>query len=174
MTENQADSPRRTIALGLATWLGSGLLPIAPGTWGSAATFPLFALLWHTPAGVYTVVTVTLLVAGCWAADEAERHWGQKDDRRIVIDEVVGQLTAWAPILALRGRIDFLTWAALVVTGFVAFRLLDIWKPGPARWAERNFAGGAGVVLDDVVAGIGAAIAVGIAVAAIAASGFAA
>jgi len=69
-----------------------------------------------------------------------------------VIDEVAGQLIVLAPLLVLAPPEEFLSpfW---LVTGFVLFRVFDIWKPGPARWAERNFKGGAGVVLDDVVAG---------------------
>lgn len=174
VTENATDSPPappdrgragRGIALAIATWGGSGLLPVAPGTWGSAATLPLFVLLAWLPDGLYALAVAGLLVAGVWAADRAERHWGVKDDTRIVIDEVVGQLVAWAPLLALRGRgLGFSTWAALVVTGFVAFRVLDVWKPGPARWFERSFPGGAGVVLDDVMAGVLGAAATGAAV----------
>ena len=89
---------------------------------------------------------------GTWASDQAGRFYGVEDDGRIVIDEVVGQLIALAP-LALPG----VGWSWLaVVTGFVAFRVFDVWKPGPVRRAER-LAGGAGVMLDDVVAGAFAA-----------------
>ncbi len=83
--------------------------------------------------------------------------FGRADDGRIVIDEVVGQLLALAPLLALP-LVERTNWRALV-TGFVAFRVLDIWKPGPVRWAERRFSGGTGVMMDDVVAGALAALA---------------
>lgn len=102
-----------------------------------------------------SVVAIAFL--GVWAADVAERVYGRKDDGRIVIDEVAGQLVALAPLVVLGGRSSL----ALIVTGFVVFRLFDIWKPGPARWAERHYEGGAGVVLDDIVAGVFAALAVG-------------
>jgi len=134
---------------------------VAPGTWGSAAALPLFALLARLPPPLYGLAVLALLALGIWAAGAAERHWGQADDRRIVIDEVVGQLVALAPLLALRGRgLGVLPWLGLVVTGFVAFRCFDIWKPGPVRWAERRFSGGAGVMADDVVAGALAALVV--------------
>ena len=102
---------------------------------------------------------VTLGVLGIWAAGQAEAFFGRSDDGRIVIDEVVGQLIALVPLLGEVGRllgvVDWLIWA---VTGFVLFRVFDIWKPGPVRWAERRFEGGLGVVLDDVVAGALAAV----------------
>jgi phosphatidylglycerophosphatase A len=70
-----------------------------------------------------------------------------------VIDEVVGQLLTLAP-LALLAAPDARRSTAWLFAGFGLFRLLDIWKPGPIAWAERSFAGGAGVMMDDVFAGI--------------------
>ena len=94
---------------------------------------------------------------GIWAAGEAQRAFGREDDSRIVIDEVAGQLLALAPLLALpaASRGNFFA----VVTGFVAFRLFDIWKPGPVGAAEMRFTGGLGVMADDLVAGALAAAA---------------
>lgn len=86
---------------------------------------------------------------GIWAADVAERAYGRKDDGRIVIDEVAGQLLTLLPLIPA-GRAWSPGW---LVTGFVAFRVLDVWKPGPVRWLQDNLRGGAGVVLDDVMAG---------------------
>jgi phosphatidylglycerophosphatase A len=88
---------------------------------------------------------------------------GREDDQRIVIDEVVGQWLALAPLLWLPGWRFGLDAAGLVplVTGFVAFRVLDVWKPGPVGWAERRFSGGLGVMLDDLVAGALGALALG-------------
>jgi phosphatidylglycerophosphatase A len=146
--------------LAIATAGGAGFAPVAPGTAGALLALPLALVLFHQPAWLYGLVTAALLAAGIWAADHAERVFGRKDDRRIVMDEVVGQLLALAPLLAYRGeRFDRDVGMALVVTGFVAFRCFDIWKPPPVRWAERRFAGGLGVMLDDVVAGVlGAAV----------------
>ena len=91
------------------------------------------------------------------AADRAEVAFGTKDDGRIVIDEVVGQLIALFPLLGLSAG-SAARQALLLAAGFLVFRLFDIWKPGPVRWAERRFEGGVGVMLDDVVAGILAAV----------------
>jgi phosphatidylglycerophosphatase A len=98
-----------------------------------------------------------MLALGVWAAEHAEHVFGQHDDGRIVIDEVVGQLITLFPLLLIAGAARSLP---LLAAGFAAFRLFDIWKPGPVLWAERNFAGGAGVMLDDVVAGVLGAIVV--------------
>jgi len=112
----------------------------------------VFAALSGLGLPLFLLTTSALTVLGIWAADHAERIFGRKDDGRIVIDEVAGQLVALAPLLVLAppGKMRDPLW---LVTGFVLFRVFDIWKPGPVRWAERNFRGGTGVVLDDVVAG---------------------
>ncbi len=164
VSENASESPlrpaRRRVVLAVATAGGAGFVPVAPGTAGALVALPLAIVLFHHPPWMYALVTIALLGGGVWAADHAERSFGRKDDGRIVIDEVVGQLVALAPLLWFRGeRFDRTTGLVLVVTGFVAFRCFDIWKPPPVRWAERRFAGGLGVMLDDVVAGLlGAAV----------------
>jgi phosphatidylglycerophosphatase A len=96
---------------------------------------------------LYALSWAALLALGVWAADRAERIYGE-DDGRIVIDEVVGQLLTLAPLLLWGGSS-----LAALVTAFVTFRVLDIWKPGPVGWAERHFEGGLGVMADDVLAG---------------------
>lgn len=118
---------------------------------------PLAAL--GLPLFAATVVGVTAL--GIWAADVAERVFGRKDDGRIVIDEVAGQLLTLLPLLPA-GRTDDWPW---LVTGFVAFRVLDVWKPGPVCWLQDNLRGGAGVVMDDVLAGVFGAVGMAIALA---------
>ena len=73
-----------------------------------------------------------------------------------MIDEVAGQLITLAPVLFSGAKVagaTFFVWWGLVVTGFVVFRVLDIWKPGPVGWAERHFEGGLGVMADDLLAG---------------------
>jgi phosphatidylglycerophosphatase A len=133
----------------VATGAGSGHAPVAPGTFGSAVGLLLYPLLDALGPWLYLLATLGLLSLGVWAAEEAERVYARKDDGRIVVDEVVGQLLTLAP-LSLLGVPSGFGW---LVTGFVVFRCLDIWKPGPARWAERC-EGGAGVMLDDAVAGL--------------------
>lgn len=123
---------------------------MAPGTFGSLVGVVLYPLIDGLGIWLYLLATLGLLSLGIWAADQAERSFRRKDDGRIVIDEIVGQLLSYAPLVALGVPLGWL-W---LVTGFVVFRGFDIWKPGPARWAEQSFAGGAGVMLDDVVAGL--------------------
>ncbi len=149
--------PPNRVALAIATVGGVGLAPVASGTFGSAAGVALYLLLAGLGPWLYLLTTLALLSVGIWAAEEAERVYGGEDDGRIVIDEVVGQLLTLAPLL-LPG---VSSGAFLLVTGFVVFRVLDIWKPGPVGWAERHFQGGAGVMMDDVFAGVLGAFVVG-------------
>ena len=151
----------RFLALSLASAGGAGYLPVAPGTWGSALAIAIFVLF--SPVGFWRfgVTLVALFFLGIWASDAAERILGSKDDRRIVIDEVGGQLVTLAPLLVLGSSRSL----PALVTGFVLFRCFDIWKPGPVRWAERRFAGGVGVMMDDLVAGVLSAVVLGTAVA---------
>jgi len=112
---------------------------------------------------------VLLMLVGCWAAQRAGDFFEREDDGRIVIDEFVGQLLTLVPLAFVMrsvgpfssetGELCLFLW---VVTGFVLFRLFDIWKPGPIGWIERRFSGGLGVMLDDVAAGILAALLLGI------------
>jgi phosphatidylglycerophosphatase A len=151
----------------VASVAGIGLTPLAPGTAGSAFAVAIFVLLSLLPRGLGAAVLGLLcaggFAAGVWAAGVLEAATGRKDDGRIVVDEFVGQLVTLAPLLALPGWRLGADAAGLlpVVTGFVAFRLLDIWKPGPVGWAERRFSGGLGVMLDDLLAGLIGALALG-------------
>jgi len=137
----------------VATAGGAGYAPVAPGTAGSAVGVALYLLLADLGALLFGVTLLGLAFLGIWASDEAERVFGRKDDGRIVIDEVVGQLLTLAPLVALAPP-SALRSPPWLFAGFLLFRLLDIWKPGPVAWAERSFAGGAGVMMDDVFAGI--------------------
>lgn len=127
--------------------LAAGALPAAASGEGHAVV-----------AAIYGVFAFALFGLGCWAAGRAEIQFGRHDDGRIVIDEVVGQLIALFPLLSQLGSAGFSRLFPWVVTGFVLFRLFDVWKPGAIGWAERSFKGGLGVMADDVVAGVYAAI----------------
>jgi phosphatidylglycerophosphatase A len=131
----------------LATWFGAGLLPKAPGTWGSLAALP-FAWLIATAAGWPGLLAAPLLVfvIGCWAADRAARQLGIDDPGLVVIDEVAG---VWL-VLLLATPPDPLLYAA----GFLLFRLFDITKPWPVSWADRQIGGGLGIMLDDILAAL--------------------
>lgn len=156
------------VQLGIGRWSrwiavagGLGYVPIAPGTAGSFGGVLLFLLAVCAGTGLsrasllalYALAVGSLLLLGIRAAGRAEVDFGRRDDGRIVIDEVVGQLIALAP-LALLARDDHFLLFFEVVTGFVLFRLFDVWKPGAVRWAECRFEGGLGVMADDVVAGL--------------------
>jgi len=150
--ESTGAGPGPWLLLCAATGAGAGFAPIAPGTAGAAVGVALFWLLVGLGPWLYALALLALLSLGIRAADAAERAYGRKDDGRIVIDEVVGQLLALAPLSAAGEAAGWFP----VVTGFVAFRVFDVWKPPLARRAER-LGGGAGVMLDDVVAGACAA-----------------
>jgi phosphatidylglycerophosphatase A len=127
----------------LAVWFGCGHVPVAPGTAGTLGAIPLYLLVrpYGLAAVAATAVVVTLV--GLWAAGDVERRLGSKDPQIVCIDEVAGVLVTWLAAPP--------TWKGLVA-GVVLFRIFDQWKPWPARAAER-LGGGAGVMLDDVVAG---------------------
>ncbi|MCG8589489.1 MAG: phosphatidylglycerophosphatase A [Proteobacteria bacterium] len=144
------------ISLWLATAGGAGLVPRAPGTAGAIVGVLFFLAFAQLNMMLYGITLITLTVLGVWVSDVAERFYRSEDDGRIVIDEVVGQLVALTPLLpSVSGlRLFSGTGIFLIVTGFVAFRVLDIWKPGPVGWAQDHFEGGLGVMADDVVAGV--------------------
>lgn len=133
------------------TWFGSGLLPKVPGTWGSAAALPFAAAIHWSWGGVGLAVgAAAIFIAGSFAAGPFARMAGIKDPGAIVVDEVAAQWAVLAP-----APLDPLSYAL----GFVLFRIADIAKPWPADWCDRRLAGGFGVMADDMVAGLYAALA---------------
>ncbi len=146
--------PRRASAISpdalIATWWGVGLVPGAPGTYGSLAALP-FAWLIVSYLGLLGLVIALLLVfiAGAWAADRYARARGIADPGAIVVDEVVGQ---WLTLVLVPP--DPIAYAI----GFALFRAFDVIKPWPISWLDRAVKGGFGVMLDDVLAGAIAAI----------------
>lgn len=135
----------------LSTWFGAGLMPIAPGTWGSAAALPFaWLIVWLGGPWALMVAAFAAFGVGIWAAEVYGRHAGVKDASPIVIDEVAGQWLTLVP-----AALDPLAY----LIGFLLFRLADIAKPWPASWADRALQGGLGVMLDDIFAGLYAAAA---------------
>lgn len=133
----------------IATWFGSGLLPWAPGTWGSLAALPFaVALAWFGGAWALSIATLLSFIVGVWASQRYANAIGRKDPGSVVIDEVAGQWLAILPIA---------TTFWLYPVAFLAFRLFDITKPWPARNAE-NLPGGMGIMADDIVAGFYAGV----------------
>lgn len=132
----------------IATFLGVGRAPVAPGTFGSLAALPLYGLLRGLRLGPYLLVTAALSLIGTVCAHQAAKILGE-DPGAVVIDEVAGQL------LALGSRPRGLK---PVLLGFALFRFFDILKPGPVGWCDRNIKGGLGIMADDLVAGLLAAL----------------
>ena len=138
----------------IACGFGSGLSPIAPGTAGSlAALLPWFALRELSWPG-YLAVIMLAFALGLWACARVVDKLRIEDPAFVVWDEFVGQWIALMPLL----WVPFRWW--LLAVGFALFRLFDIVKPWPVSWADRRVKGGFGVMLDDVLAGIYAAIVV--------------
>ncbi|SLN37279.1 Phosphatidylglycerophosphatase A [Roseivivax jejudonensis] len=145
----------------VATLFGVGLLRPAPGTWGSLAALPLFWAL-HAIGGIWLTLAATVAVTlGGVAIVRAATQGADTDPPEIVIDEVAGQWIALLPVsygAAFAGVGVLALWPGWVV-GFAAFRLFDIRKPWLVGRADR-MGGPWGVMLDDVVAGILAALVV--------------
>jgi phosphatidylglycerophosphatase A len=132
----------------IATFFGAGYLPRAPGTAGALAAIPLALLLDRLGTPSYLLALLAVVALGIWAADVYDEAWGTHDAQTIVVDEAAGTLLT----LALVPRT-----AANLLLGFLLFRLFDIWKPWPVRWADRHVGGGFGSMLDDLLAGCYAA-----------------
>ena len=136
----------------VATFFGSGLSPIAPGTVGSLAALPLAYFLLSVPLGQAMLVIGALFFMGIWASNAMEAALEQHDASLIVIDEVVGQCLVVALLdVFLRGAVDT---TQLLLLSFMGFRLFDIIKPWPVGWVDNKVDGGLGVMLDDVVAAL--------------------
>ncbi len=136
----------------IATGLGSGLSPIAPGTAGSLAALLPWLALRELAWPWYVLAVVGAFALGIWACDWAVRALRVDDPGALVWDEFVGQWIALVPLLWSLHSI----WG--IVAGFILFRIFDIAKPWPVSWADRKIDGGLGVMLDDVIAGAYAAI----------------
>lgn len=138
--------PGHVLSLGL----GAGLMPRAPGTWGSLLAIPVFVAVHPFGQAVYVAVAAALFAAGVYLSGRTARALGVQDPSVIVIDEVAGMLVTWMG--AAPG------WVTIIV-GFVLFRIFDIVKPWPVRRIDQAVHGGLGIMLDDVVAGVMAAAA---------------
>ena len=147
------------LALIIATYFGLGLSPKAPGTVGSIGTLPLaFVLCYFFGALGIIVAAIPIAVVGIYATDVLIRDQEEKDPGKVVVDEVVGQLLAFLFVAdALRGNTaDW--WLYLV--GLAAFRFFDICKMGPVKWFDSKMKNAVGVMMDDVCAGLLAAVVV--------------
>ena len=151
----------------IATFGFVGLIPVAPGTFGSLAALPCAWILhWIGGFPALVIATIAVLGIGLWATTDLSAIAGaDPDPSEIVVVEVVGQ---WIALVPLSAGLWFAGAAGHVfpwpgwLAGFVLFRLFDIWKPWPVSWAD-NLHSPLGVMLDDVLAGVMAAICVALA-----------
>jgi phosphatidylglycerophosphatase A len=135
---------KNAVVLFIAQGAYSGRVPGAPGTAGTVVGVFLYLLIKDLPPYWYLLVFVLVTGIGTWVAGEAEKLLGRKDAPSIVIDEIAGYFLSMFMIPSGWG---------LVITGFFLFRFFDIIKPWPIRQIQ-NVRGGAGVMLDDIGAGI--------------------
>lgn len=154
--EERTAGAAQGLRLALVTAFGLGLLPGAPGTWGTLLGVLLHGLVVVLlPAGAQTaalvlcllVVSALNVILAPWAMD----YWKCKDPGRFVLDEVAGYLIV--PVLFRHGAL----WQ-LMLAAFLFFRLFDIIKIPPARQIDRSMQGGWGILLDDLVSGAYAAL----------------
>jgi phosphatidylglycerophosphatase A len=183
MTQSaEAAAPKPRLAFAIATSFGLGYLPKAPGTWGSLFGVvlgwgALTSSRWwfyapiagaapadtHSWAGDFAWMECALVLivsaAGLWAAGQVSAYLGKSDPQIVVVDEVAGQLIVYLGLATPR------TFAAnwkYLLAGLILFRVFDIWKPFPARQAE-SLPGGLGIMADDWIAGVFAALVLGFA-----------
>ena len=131
----------------ICTWFGTGLLPKAPGTWGSLAALPIAWVLGARFGPLAVIIAAAVLFGlGLWAAKTYLAHSPDQDPGAIVIDEVAGQLLAVAPAAGL----DPLGFGL----GFIVFRFFDIFKPWPIKAIELALEGALGVMADDIAAAL--------------------
>ena len=134
----------------IATWFGVGRSPRAPGTVGSLAALPFgAALMWMIGGWGLAAATAGLFILGTWAAHHYAARLGSDDPSEVVVDEVVGQ---WLPLCVL--PVEPVAYAL----AFISFRFFDIVKPWPICVADQRLKGGLGIMADDVLAGLAAAL----------------
>ena len=128
---------------------GSGLAPRAPGTAGTLVAIPLYLLMASQSVEVYSITVVLLFMLGILICQRCEQRIQLSDHSGIVWDEIVGYLITMIAVP--------FSWSA-VVAGFALFRIFDVLKPWPIRALDRSIHGGFGVMLDDAIAGLLAAV----------------
>lgn len=141
----------------VATFFGSGLSPKASGTAGSLATLPMAFLLCFFSGSLGIVIAAVIwFILGVPATHELIKNQEEKDPKKVVVDEVVGQLLSFTLVAdALHQNLD--KWYVYFI-GFAFFRFFDICKMGPVKWFDSKMKNAYGVMMDDVCAGIFASV----------------
>lgn len=140
---------RQKFIMFVATGFFSGKSPFAPGTFGTLAAVPFALVFLIIPPSFYGFYIVSLILVAIYVADQAELILEKKDPGCIVIDEIAGYVVTLSVVPVH---------VSTLVAGFFIFRFFDIVKCAPVRYFEKKMSGGAGVVLDDIMAGILSAI----------------
>ncbi|MBX2870101.1 MAG: phosphatidylglycerophosphatase A [Acidiferrobacterales bacterium] len=138
-------SPACFLGLGL----GSGLAPVAPGTFGTLAAVPVYIVSFSLSASLFWAITLLSILIGAWVCGSTAARLDSHDHPAIVWDEFAGFFLTML-------FVPF-TWAN-VITGFILFRIFDILKPWPIKWVDQKVHGGMGIMLDDLIAGMIAAL----------------
>lgn len=139
--ESAFQKPLNFIAFGF----GSGIAPVAPGTFGTLFAIPFFVLLSHLPLIMYLLVVLLLTCFSSWLLGKISEEIGVHDHTGMNLDEFIGYFFTMIAVPS--------TWLNIVL-GFILFRLFDVWKPFPISWVDKHMMGGFGMVFDDILAGI--------------------
>ncbi len=129
----------------IATGFGSGLAPRAPGTFGTLTALIPWWPMHFLPTIWYGIIIAAGIVTGIYVCEKTAHHQRTHDHQSIVWDEFVGLwiTLAWIPVSP-----------AWIAAGFLLFRLIDIWKPWPISWCDKQVRGGFGIMIDDILAGV--------------------
>ena len=136
-----------------ATLGGIGMLPIAPGTFGSITAWIIFVYLSHFISMInMLILTITFSILSIWICSEASKDLENKDHKSIVIDELVGMWIALLPVLVIaNSQFERIVYA---LAALILFRFFDILKPFPISYFDKNYKNGFGIVIDDVISGL--------------------
>ncbi len=152
-------TPRQFLAATIAYGFGAGLMRPAPGSWGSAlAVLLAWPIMASFGVSALALAFTLVLAIGIWAVAVVEEGESEHDAPEIVIDEIAGQWLAllvmiWAARAGLIAPLDGIDAG---IAGFVAFRIFDIWKPGPIGALDERLGGAIGTMVDDLAAGLAA------------------
>ena len=136
-----------------ATLGGIGMVPIAPGTFGSITAWIIFVYLSHFVSMInMLILTILFFILSIWICSEASKDLENKDHKSIVIDELVGMWIALLPVLVIANSQYERTLYALAA--LILFRFFDILKPFPISYFDKNYKNGFGIVIDDVISGL--------------------
>jgi len=136
-----------------ATLGGIGMVPIAPGTFGSITAWIIFVYLSHFISMInMLIMTILFFILSIWICSEASKDLENKDHKSIVIDELVGMWIALLPVLVIANSQYERTVYALAA--LILFRFFDILKPFPISYFDNNYKNGFGIVIDDVISGL--------------------